>query len=79
MASQEELDRWFAWRDGERRKHRTMTMSEYLAWERGGDILSSPIESNSFPGGLTILFESSPVLGKVRGGVPPPKFSDSGV
>jgi len=49
-------DEYFAWRDAERRKHRTMTSAEYAVWVRGGgDAISSPSQANAFPGGLTII------------------------
>ncbi len=51
------VDEFFAWRDTMRRKHRTMTLAEYQAWVRGGgDVLSTPVTTNPFPGGLTITF-----------------------
>lgn len=64
-ATDEKLDRYFAWRDAERKKHRTMTWGEYMAWARGGDSISSSTESNPFPGGLTILLNTPSIIGTV--------------
>ena len=62
----DELDDFFAWREANRRKHRTMTAGEYVAWCRSGDILSTPAEGNAFPGGLTILIgRERGILGKI--------------
>ncbi len=53
MGSAEE---YFRWRDREHVKRRVMTAAEYGAWCKAGDALSSPSESNPFPGGLFISF-----------------------
>lgn len=63
-ATDEEIDRWLAWRDSERKKHRIMTQGEYMAWCRGGDAISSRHESNAFPGGITIDFSAPPIIGR---------------
>ncbi len=49
-------DDLFVWRDVLRRKHRTMTIAEYRAWCKVGDILDSPASTGAFRGGLTITF-----------------------
>ncbi len=59
-------DEWLAWRDAEKKKHRVMTLGEYMAWSRGGDLISHPTSSNAFPGGLTILFNTPPVIGRTE-------------
>lgn len=59
------LDEWFQWRDLNRSKHRTMTLSEYAAWCRGGDAISHPSAANAFPGGLTIILNTPPIIGTV--------------
>lgn len=64
MTTDEEIDRWLAWKDRERRKHRTMTLGEYIAWSRGGDAISHSSEANPFPGGLTILLNTPPIIGR---------------
>ncbi len=64
MMETADLDHWWQWRETQRRKHRTMTLGEYMAWCRGGDAISSSSEANAFPGGLTILF-TPPIIGKV--------------
>jgi hypothetical protein len=76
-ADQEELDRYFAWRDAMRRKHRTMTMGEYRAWLQGGDLISHPSKASNFLGGLTILLDTPAIIGKVEGYEPPPTMTDS--
>ena len=61
---------YFEWAKKEREKHRTMTAAEYRAWCKVGDGISSPTDTNSFPGGLTILFESdgdSRIIGTTTG------------
>ncbi len=55
MGSAEE---YFEWRDRERAKRRVMTAAEYGVWCKAGDALSSPHETNPFPGGLYIAFGS---------------------
>lgn len=63
-----ETERFFEWRNRERRKHRVMTAAEYFAWCRCGDILSHPSSANAFPGGVSIDFSpSAGILGKVVG------------
>jgi hypothetical protein len=57
-------EEWFAWREAERRKRRVMTVGEYRAWCRGGDAISSSAEANPFPGGLTILLGTPPIIGR---------------
>jgi hypothetical protein len=65
IEDQRKMDEFFAWRETERMKHRVMTMAEYAAWCRGGDLISHPSCGNAFPGGVTILFSwSEGVLGK---------------
>lgn len=74
MTKEEELDAYFAWRDGECKRDRIMTVGEYMAWARGGgDALSSSRSTRSGWRSLTIVF-GQPVIGTVVGGVMPPKF-----
>jgi len=61
----DELEQWQSWRTEQRKKHRTMTWGEYMAWCRGGDSISRPYEANAFPGGLTIHFNTPPVIGRM--------------
>ncbi len=63
-ATDAELDKWFSWRDSQRRRPRVMTAGEYAAWLRGGDTISSPTTANAFPGGLTIDFNTPPIIGR---------------
>lgn len=64
MATKQELDEWFAWRDSQRRRHRVMTAGEYAAWIRGGDAISCSTEAGAFPGGLTIDFNGPAIIGR---------------
>lgn len=64
MRDEMTVDEFFEWRKAERKKHRTMTMAEYQAWCRTGDAISHPCNSNSFPGGLTIVFGAQAVCEK---------------
>ena len=61
-----QIDDWRAWSDAQRSKHRYMTQGEYMAWCRAGDAISSPIENCSFPGGLTIDFNTPPIIGRTE-------------
>jgi hypothetical protein len=65
MSTEAEIEQYFSERERLRRKHRVMTMGEYMAWTNGGDALSSSGVTNAFPGGLTILFNTPTYLGKV--------------
>jgi hypothetical protein len=65
MSKEQEIENFFRWRDGMNRKHRTMTVGEYMAWCRGGDAVSHPSNSNALRGGLTIILNTPPIIGKV--------------
>lgn len=60
--SQKWLDDWLDWREAERNKHRIMTLYEYRIWLIGGDAISCPTSSDSFPGGLTITGPATPYI-----------------
>jgi hypothetical protein len=60
-----QVESFFLWREEQRRKHRVMTWGEYAAWCRGGDAISSPSSSSAFPGGLTIIPDTPPIIGRV--------------
>ncbi len=53
-----DAEKWLAWRETERRKHRVMTTEEYRKWARHGDVLSHPGEPSAFPGGITIVLNA---------------------
>ncbi|WP_162918496.1 hypothetical protein [Taklimakanibacter deserti] len=63
--SEETFEQFWKWREEMRRKHRTMTIGEYMAWCRGGDAISCPSSTDAFPGGITILLNTPPIIGKV--------------
>lgn len=69
---QQKLDRYFAWREDMNNRHRTMTVGEYMAWQVAGDTISHPSNSNALRGGLTILLNTPPVIGKIDGYTQPP-------
>lgn len=55
----DEAERFFAWRDTEKRKPRAMTWAEYRGWCRSGDALDDHTSNSAFLGGLTIDFGSA--------------------
>lgn len=70
---QKYIDAFFEWRARQNRKHRVMTAGEHAAWLAGGDIISHPSNSGAMAGGLTILLNTPPVIGRIEGYEPPPE------
>lgn len=66
MSISPEVEAWLKWRQRERSKHRTMTITEYMAWCRGGDAISSSAEANALPCGLTIELGTSAIIGRTN-------------
>jgi len=60
----QQVEKYLKWRDEQRQRHRVMNLSEYTAWQRGGDAISCPSDSNAFPGGITIEFCEPPIIGR---------------
>jgi hypothetical protein len=75
MATQEQINAWFDWRERMNRRHRTMTYAEYVIWCRGGDLISDPTCNNGLGGGVTITLDPPSVIGKVDGWEEPPSLA----